>query len=135
MRRAHQTSPHATRHRPAPQQEEEPAQLQEAAAAAGNGPQQQQQQQLAKKGASQPNHSTHHHTLAQRASARVQRWCWEVGVLSRRSLLDLWRNPVLFLSHLGATTYFAGACVCVCGFVDRVGWLEVYLGITISLLP
>lgn len=44
------------------------------------------------------------------AGARVRRWCWEVGVLSRRSLLDLWRNPVLFLSHLGATTYFAGAC-------------------------
>ncbi len=42
-----------------------------------------------------------------RAAAATRRWCWEVGVLSRRSLLDLTRNPVLFLSHVGATTYFA----------------------------
>ena len=109
--------PNTTRHRAAPQQEEEePAQPQEVSTAAENGP---QQTQLAK-GASQPHHSTHHHTgLAQRVSARVQRWCWEVGVLSRRSLLDLWRNPVLFLSHLGATTYFAGACLF--GFVEKCG--------------
>jgi len=42
-----------------------------------------------------------------RAWTGTRRWCWEVGVLSRRSLLDLTRNPVLFLSHVGATTYFA----------------------------
>lgn len=47
-------------------------------------------------------------TALARAGARMRRWCWEVGVLSRRSLLDLTRNPVLFLSHLGATAYFAG---------------------------
>jgi hypothetical protein len=36
------------------------------------------------------------------------RWCWEVGVLSRRSLLDLVRNPLLLTSHFLAMTYFAG---------------------------
>lgn len=42
-----------------------------------------------------------------RAHLATRRWCWEVGVLSRRSLLDLTRNPILFLSHIVATTYFA----------------------------
>jgi hypothetical protein len=60
-------------------------------------------------------HQQHHQQQEQeqqvkwktRAWAGMKRWCWEVGVLSRRSLLDLTRNPVLFLSHVGATTYFA----------------------------
>lgn len=43
----------------------------------------------------------------QTIAKNVHRWCWEVGVLSRRSVLDLLRNPILFLSHVSAATYFA----------------------------
>lgn len=42
-----------------------------------------------------------------RAWKGLRRWCWEIGVLSHRSVLDLARNPVLFWSHAGATAYFA----------------------------
>ena len=49
-----------------------------------------------------------------RLGLRAKRWCWEVGVLSRRNLLDLVRNPVLFLSHLGAASYFASTFLSSC---------------------
>lgn len=74
-----------------------------AASVPGEPPQQQQQQQP---GEYHPRQ--HLKSIWKRMSLTTHRWCWEVGVLSRRSSLDLTRNPVLFLSHVGAATYFAG---------------------------
>jgi hypothetical protein len=46
--------------------------------------------------------------LCRRVWGAAARWTKEVAVLSKRALANLYRNPMLLLSHLLAAAYFAG---------------------------